>query len=150
MSGVVALQRAAAVWESSHDRLIVAEDLQAGQEQRLTLASRHHHLGRQKCITEASKQSEENEQISLNLMLRMKNNSINQKCLAMLSKGSIHNSYLDVLNMTEELAEYKKHFLAGNCLHHLLLHLWLSLQQWRAAGLRRAVLRQFRTFDSGA
>lgn len=45
MSGVVALQRAAAVWESGHDGLIVAEDLQAGQEQRLTLASWHHHLG---------------------------------------------------------------------------------------------------------
>lgn len=45
MSGVVALQRAAAVWESSHDGLVVAEDLQAGEEQRLTLAAWHHNLG---------------------------------------------------------------------------------------------------------
>lgn len=45
MSDVVALQRAAAVWEGGHDGLIVAEDLQAGQEQRLTLAAWHHHLG---------------------------------------------------------------------------------------------------------
>lgn len=45
VAGVVALQRAAAVWESRHDGLVVAEDLQTGQEQLFTLASWHHHLG---------------------------------------------------------------------------------------------------------
>lgn len=44
MSGVVTLKRAAAVWESGHDGLIVTEDLQTGQEQWLTLTSWHHHL----------------------------------------------------------------------------------------------------------
>lgn len=41
---VVALRVAAALWESRHDGLVVAEDLQAAQEQRLRLASWHHHL----------------------------------------------------------------------------------------------------------
>ena len=44
VAGVVALQRAAAVRERRHDGLVVAEDLQAAQEQRLALASWHHHL----------------------------------------------------------------------------------------------------------
>lgn len=35
VAGVVSLCRAAAVWESSHDGLVVTEDLQAAQEQRL-------------------------------------------------------------------------------------------------------------------
>lgn len=41
---VVALRVAAALWESRHDGLVVAQDLQAAQEQRLRLASWHHHL----------------------------------------------------------------------------------------------------------
>lgn len=45
MSGVVALQQSAGVGESSHDGLVVAQDLQAAEEQRLALTSRHHHLG---------------------------------------------------------------------------------------------------------
>lgn len=47
-SGVCTLERAAAVWESSHDCLIVAEDLQTGQEQGLTLSSWNHHLRRKR------------------------------------------------------------------------------------------------------
>lgn len=42
--GVVALQRAAAVWKGGHDGFVVTEDLQTAQEQRLTLTSWHHHL----------------------------------------------------------------------------------------------------------
>lgn len=45
MSGVVALQRTAAIWKGSHDGFVVAEDLQTGEEQRFTLTSWDHHLG---------------------------------------------------------------------------------------------------------
>lgn len=48
MAGVVTLQQSAGVGESSHDGLVVAQDLQAGEEQRLALTSRHHHLGRRR------------------------------------------------------------------------------------------------------
>lgn len=45
VAGVVALQQSAGVGEGSHDGLVVTEDLKAAEEQRLTLTSRHHHLG---------------------------------------------------------------------------------------------------------
>lgn len=41
---VFIFQRAAALRESAHDGLVMTEDLQAGQEERFTLATRHHHL----------------------------------------------------------------------------------------------------------
>lgn len=44
MAGVADLQRGAAVRESNHNGLVVTKDLQTAEEQRLTLASRHHHL----------------------------------------------------------------------------------------------------------
>lgn len=44
VAGVVVLQRGARVGEGSHDGLVVTEYLQAAEEQRLTLASGHHHL----------------------------------------------------------------------------------------------------------
>lgn len=44
MAGVVALQWGAAVWEGGHNGLVLTEDLQTREEQRLTLASWHHHL----------------------------------------------------------------------------------------------------------